>query len=278
MDISFSVIPSECSIGSERYILDEFTGQGPWKGNISKKGFISRLKSSAFRDDLKKIIFSGRFKFGMINPVTDPYWFDCYRITGCSTKGYNNKDLGDLVRQQYNDNITEMVYESSLEILLDIISKDPQARWSLIRDKREYGVLETFLSHPLGMPGSDIMYPAVEGPTSLYGASPLFYGMFIHFLRMMIKEKKVLTVEQAVRKITSLPAEKVFGIRDRGVIKEGAFADLVLLDFQRLKENEDYSSPHKTPAGIEYVFVNGRPVCKKSRFTGVRAGKVLRNN
>jgi N-acyl-D-aspartate/D-glutamate deacylase len=278
IDISFSVIPSEYSIGSEKYILDEFMSKKPWKGNMKKEEFISKLKDIDFREDMKRTILSGRFKFGMINPVTDPYWFDCFRITGCINKEYINKDLGEIVRHKYNNNTIEMVYNRSIDILFIILGEDPQAKWSFIKDKREYGVLETFLNHPLGMPGSDIMYPGALESVPLYGTSPLFYGMFIHFLRVMVKEKKVFTLEEAVRKITSLPAEKVFGIRDRGVIKRGAYADLVLMDFKNLRENEDCKHPHKTPDGIEYVFVNGKAVCKKNTPTGIRPGKVLRNN
>ena len=75
-----------------------------------------------------------------------------------------------------------------------------------------------------------------------------------------------------------MPAEKVFGIKDRGVIKKGMYADIVLMDFDKLIENEDYKDPHKTPKGIEFVFVNGKAVCRENNFTGMRPGKVLRNN
>ena len=112
---------------------------------------------------------------------------------------------------------------------------------------------------------------------SFYGLAPLFYGMFIHFLRIMVKEKKVLSLEEAIMKITSFPAQNILRIKDRGVIKEGAYADIVMMDFDKLRENEDFRKPYKTPEGIKHVFVNGKIVCENGAYIGIKAGKVLRN-
>ena len=271
IDISYNVLPSEYSIGSEAYIINEFMNKPYWKNNFSKEEFISKLGDKNFKKSISDTIISGEFKFGMINPVTDPYWFDCYRITKCKNKKYEGKVLGEIIREKYYNNIINMVYNESLNLLFDI----------LIKDKREYGVLEEFLRHPLGIPGSDTLLSLppninMDIPKSFYGISPLFYGMFIHFLRIMVKEKKVLSLKEAIMKITSFPAKKVLIITDRGVIKKGAYADIVMMDFDKLRENEDFRKPHKTPEGIKNVFVNGKIVCENGTYIGKKAGKVLR--
>ena len=80
-----------------------------------------------------------------------------------------------------------------------------------------------------------------------------------------------------MRKATSLPAETL-GIRDRGVLTEGAYADLVVFDLEALQENTDFRNPAQAPQGIQYVLVNGQVVYEHGTHTGARPGKVLRHS
>jgi N-acyl-D-aspartate/D-glutamate deacylase len=89
-----------------------------------------------------------------------------------------------------------------------------------------------------------------------------------------VRERQVIALEEAVRKMTSLPAAQL-GIADRGVIRDGAPADLVLFDPARVRDTATYQSPHAFPEGIPHVLVNGVPVVRDSKVTGERPGQIL---
>ena len=99
-------------------------------------------------------------------------------------------------------------------------------------------------------------------------------GTFPRVLGLYVREKHWLTLPEAVRKMTSLPAQRL-GWKDRGVIREGAFADLVLFDPQTVIDRSTFAKPFELPAGIEKVFVNGEVVWDAGKPTGARPGRVL---
>jgi N-acyl-D-amino-acid deacylase len=92
-----------------------------------------------------------------------------------------------------------------------------------------------------------------------------------------VVEEAVITLEHAIRSMTSLPAQ-VYRMPDRGQIRPGAAADLVVFDLARVREKATYAQPHQLSEGMVHVFVNGRPAVKDGAFTGERAGRVLRRN
>jgi N-acyl-D-amino-acid deacylase len=100
-------------------------------------------------------------------------------------------------------------------------------------------------------------------------------GTFPRVLGLYVREKHWLTLPEAIRKMTSLPAKRV-GWKDRGIIREGAFADLVLFNPNTVIDRSTFSSPFALPAGIEKVFVNGTLVWSSDKPTGARPGRVLR--
>jgi N-acyl-D-amino-acid deacylase len=99
-------------------------------------------------------------------------------------------------------------------------------------------------------------------------------GTFPRVLGLYVREKHWLTLPEAVRKMTSLPAQRL-GWKDRGVVREGAFADLVLFDPQTVIDRSTFAKPFELPAGIEKVFVNGEVVWDAGKSTGARPGRVL---
>jgi N-acyl-D-aspartate/D-glutamate deacylase len=104
---------------------------------------------------------------------------------------------------------------------------------------------------------------------------PRSYGTFPRVLGEYVREQRVLTLAHAVHKMTGLPARRL-GLRDRGVIRPGAQADLVVLDPGRVADLATYGDPHRYPVGIEHVLVNGRLVIRDGEHTGVLPGRVLR--
>jgi len=276
MDISYNVIPSEHSVGFESSILNVFFAQSlnlpRWLKRMRPREFAARLKSGDFRNKVRCLIYSGKLKFQMIHPITDPYWMDCYEVLRCRRRAYVGKTIWQIAKQRQPDHTIDAVYTESINVLFDIIAHDPDATWALIKDKRESGCLPVFLQHPRGIPCSDVHAKPGDSPV----ASPTEYNIFPMFLQKMVKEKHVLSLETAIHKITSFPAKRVFGLSDRGILKPGAFSDIVLLDFEKLKVYDDFRRPTKSPAGIRCVIINGHIACKNGVLSADRRGKVLR--
>jgi N-acyl-D-amino-acid deacylase len=104
---------------------------------------------------------------------------------------------------------------------------------------------------------------------------PRFYGTYPRILGKYVREEKILTLEQAIRKMTSFPAQTL-GLLDRGLIREGMWADLVVFDSNTIIDKATYHDPHQYPDGIHYVIVNGEIVVKNKKHTLVKSGKILR--
>lgn len=107
------------------------------------------------------------------------------------------------------------------------------------------------------------------------GFHPRLCGSFPRFLRYYVKEKKVIPLEKAISHMSYLPAKRL-GLKDRGLIQEGAWADLVLFDWERIKDKATYLQPNEYAEGVEYLFVNGRMVIKEGEFTEERPGICIR--
>jgi N-acyl-D-aspartate/D-glutamate deacylase len=123
------------------------------------------------------------------------------------------------------------------------------------------------------MVGTDGVAIAPDGPLGRFAVHPRYYGTFPRVLGRYTREEGLLDLPTAIRKMTSLPADR-FGLARRGRIEEGAFADLVLLDADVIADRATFERPHAFPTGIELVVVNGRVVWDGAR--GERAGRVLR--
>ncbi|MBE9506101.1 MAG: amidohydrolase family protein, partial [Chloroflexi bacterium] len=94
-------------------------------------------------------------------------------------------------------------------------------------------------------------------------------------LGQIVRDERIMSLEQAIRKMTSFPAQR-FGLRDRGLIREGMKADLVVFDPETVSGVATYAKPRQFPLGIEYVFVNGQLVIEQGRHTGALPGVPIR--
>jgi dihydroorotase/N-acyl-D-amino-acid deacylase len=133
------------------------------------------------------------------------------------------------------------------------------------------GDVERIMRHPLTMIASDgrLTQPGEGEP------HPRSYGTFPRVLARYVRERHVLTLEQAIHKMTGMPAARL-GLEGRGRVGTGMFADLVIFDPATIADRATFDSPHQYPAGIDYVLVNGALAVDGGRFTGARAGRVLR--
>jgi len=133
--------------------------------------------------------------------------------------------------------------------------------------------VEYILKHPLSMVSSD-------GSITKFGEGkphPRFYGTFPRVISRYVRERRVLVLEEAVKKMTSMPAWKL-RIWDRGIIRPTMKADLVVFDYWQIKDTATFENPHNYPEGIKYVIVNGKIVVEDGVHTGVRSGSVLKKN
>jgi len=128
--------------------------------------------------------------------------------------------------------------------------------------------LPRFVRHPVGMVGTDSTFLG-EKP------SPRTYGSFPRILGQFVRDEHLLSLEEAVRKMTGAPAARL-GLTDRGLLRDGFWADLVIFDPARVRSNATYNEPRRYPDGIEYVTVNGTLVVDGNVHTGATPGRALR--
>lgn len=125
------------------------------------------------------------------------------------------------------------------------------------------------------MIGSDSGCRDHYGPLSQGRPHPRTFGTFARVLGQHVREEKLLDLPTAIRKMTGDPCRR-FGIKDRGLIKPGFFADLVLFDPDRVKDTATYEEPIRYPEGVRYVLVNGVVTVEEGDHTHARAGKVIK--
>lgn len=135
--------------------------------------------------------------------------------------------------------------------------------------------VETVLSHPLVMIGSDGYVQAPVGPAAFTKPHPRSYGAYARVLDYYVRQRKLFDLPTAVKKMTSMPADQI-GLGNRGRLARGLKADLVVFDAAGLEDRATFADPHRYPAGIAYVLVNGVVVVEQGRHTGARPGRVLR--
>ena len=130
------------------------------------------------------------------------------------------------------------------------------------------------LRQPFVSIGSDGTAVKTEGPLARGNPHPRYYGTFPRVLGRYVREEKVLTLEDAVRKMTSANAAKARQL-DRGILRPGQWADVTVFNPTTIIDHATFEQPHQYSTGIEYVFVNGALVLEKGRHTGARPGMVL---
>jgi N-acyl-D-amino-acid deacylase len=287
-DISFDVIVSNNSIGARALIINEFLLTRlqtlGWLREFNKKEFIEQIKEKAIREKIKEQHQKGELKLGMIHTKADPYWMRKFKILICKNETYLEKTIDDIAIKQN---------KHPLDVIFDIIIEDPDTEWAQIGDDRavnEYS-LPVYLKSPFGMPCTDggILPPVNLSeermemlkkviPEEWHNALniPIHYGMYANYIDVFVKKKKVLSLEQAIKKATSDVARR-FGLKDRGILKPNKYADILIFDYNKIKMTGDFLNPRQAPEGIKYVLVNGQLTYKNNNHTNVKAGKILRH-
>ena len=162
-----------------------------------------------------------------------------------------------------------------VDLLLDILIEE-RLRIGAIFSSMSEANLQRFLSLPCCMIGTDSSARSSGGPTHKGKPHPRGFGSFPRFLGTYVRSRGLMDMSEAVHKITMLPAA-TFGIHKRGVLKKGAYADIVVFDHQSINDRATFAEPFLRPEGIHYVVVNGEPALWEGEQTGARAGKILRH-
>jgi len=182
-------------------------------------------------------------------------------------KHYQGKTI-----QQLSEEFGMNGYETSVKILLDAENQVMMMGFGM-----EEKSTEKILAHPLVMISSDAGSHAPYPPMNREIAHPRAYGTFPRAIAKYVRERKICSLEEMIKKMTSMPANKL-GFNDRGRIAEDKFADIVIFDYEKIQDRATFTEPHQYPDGIPYVIVNGEVVISNYDHTGAMPGKVLRSN
>jgi len=230
-----------------------------WARQGTTKDFIARLKDPNLDEKLRTYSRGQGEKLGSWENV---------RI--CSVATDKNRHLeGKNILEAAADAGMD-TYDFMRELLIE---EENQVGMITFMMKEEN--LQRILAHPLVSIGSDGSAVAPYGILNKGKPHPRYYGTFPRVLGKYVREEKIMTLPEAIRKMTSVPADK-FGFSGRGRISEGYFADLVIFDPGRVIDRATFEDPHQYPEGIEYVVVNGQVAVEGGETTGALAGRILK--
>ncbi len=195
------------------------------------------------------------------------YWENIYiaSVSSARNKWMEGKSIADI--SHHKDS-------APVDMLIKILIEE-NLRVGAIFSSMSEDNLRRFLSLPYVMIGTDSSARSATGPTCKGKPHPRGFGSFPRFLGRYVRDNSLMTLREAIYRITLLPAE-TFGIHKRGVLKKGAFADIVIFDHKNITDRATFDEPFLHSEGIYYVFVNGNPAIWEGKLTGTQAGRILR--
>ena len=194
--------------------------------------------------------------------------FDTFVISYVKTEA-NQEVVGKSVEEIASDR-----GQDPHETFLSLIEQEDNQVGCVLHNMVEKDV-RYFLSHPLAMIGSDGNAISPTGVHSHERPHPRFYGTYPRILGRYVREQSLMSLEDAVRKMTGMPAERL-RLKDRGVIKEGMTADLAIFNADEVIDRSTFEDPHQLSHGMSHVLVNGQPIISDGISTGALPGKVVR--
>jgi N-acyl-D-aspartate/D-glutamate deacylase len=260
-DIRSNVYPYTAGQNNLRAIVP------PWAHDGGNAKMVARLKDPSLRPRLKKDILNGL-----------PNWYNHYLAVGGDwsamllvnlkapkNKPFIGKRMSDLIAARGGDPVDDL-----LDVLIEEGGSVPTVYFHHSEPDMQFALKQPFTS--IGSDGSAI---SPEGPRGKTMPHPRSYGTFPRVLGRYVRELHTITIEDAVRKMTSMNAEKI-NITERGYIKVGYAADITVFDPATVADKATFVQPHQYPVGIPYVIVNGQVVLDDGKHTGALPGKVIR--
>lgn len=188
--------------------------------------------------------------------------------------GFRLDSLNELYRGKRLDEVASIHGKNADETVIDLIIEDRSTVAAIYFLQSEDNV-QKILQLPYVSFGSDGASLSDNEIFADWGTHPRAYGTFARVLGKYVREEKALTLEEAIRKLTSLPASNL-KIQNRGQLKPGFFADIVIFNPDTIRDHATFENPHQYATGVEHVFVNGILVLDRGMHTGATPGRVIR--
>lgn len=241
----------------------------PWAHEGGRGELVKRLKDSKLRERMKRDIKRG--SDGWYNHYT-AVGGDWSRMLVSGNNQYRGLTMDRVMslRTQGRKNV------DLLDELFDLLIEEGGSVGTVYAHHEESD-MNLVLSQPWCSVGSDGSAYSIEGPLRRGNPHPRNFGTFPRVLGFYVRERKLLALEDAVRKITSLNAAKI-GIGDRGLLKRGYFADVTIFDADKIIDRATYTEPFQYNEGVEFVIVNGEVVLERGNHTGARPGRTIRKH
>jgi N-acyl-D-amino-acid deacylase len=246
--ISFDVYPYT-NTGSVLYTL-----LPAWVAEGGKRVMLHRLKDPATRAKAVLEMKESDFEYENVEIAISPI-----------DKTLTRRKITEIARSH-----GQSVEEAIVDIL---IASEGRVITSI--EALNVGNVAKAIAHPLAIIATNGSGYDVEHSKTGEMIHPRSFGTFIKVLKKYVLEDDVLTFEDAVRKMTSFPAEK-FGISGRGLLKEGYFADVLVLNGQKLEASSSPENPYRYSKGVEYSFVNGKMAVEEGEYIGVKNGRIIK--
>jgi len=240
-----------------------------WAHEGGAEKLLERLRSPETREklkrEMKKTLYPS-YQHWIAVGAWDKIWL------AVSTKN------PDLVGKNFEE-IGKIRGQDSLDAIFDILLEEGKELYdvSMVGIQHSEEDVKELLRHEICMIGSDGEVLSTVGPLRKMKRHPRCFGCYPNILQKFVREENVIALEEAIRKMTSFPAQKL-GIRDRGMIQEGMWADIAIFNPKTIRDKATIENSSVYPEGIEYVLVNGQIVVEKNEHMGVLSGKVLRHS
>jgi len=238
----------------------------PWAHDGGDAKLIERLKDPATRARIRKDMMTPSREW-------DNEWQEIPGPESVLIGVVQNPQLLPLQGKTLAD-IAKMWNKDPMDALFDLLIED-----KAYTDVAVFGMAEPDVALVLQQPwvsiDNDSSGTSPEGILGLEHPHPRAYGTFPRVLRKYVREEKKLSLEDAIRKFSALPAQRM-RFTDRGVLKAGMWADMVIFDPATIRDLATFDNPNQLSQGMDYVLVDGVPVIDQGRMTGARPGKVLR--
>ena len=238
----------------------------PWAHEGGIERLLERLHDGELRQKMREDIEKGIP--GWENFAGELGWESIYisRVKSDENKPLEGMNLAEITKLRGDpDPITS---------LFEVLSEEEGAAGMILFSMNEDDI-KRIMRHPVHMVGTDSGSMSPTGYMSRGKPHPRGYGSYPKILGRYVREMGVLRLEDAVRKMTSMPAQR-FGLLDRGLLRPGMCADIVVFNPDTVMDRATYQDPHQFPEGIEYVLVNGKVAVDGGKYSPVLAGRTLR--
>ncbi|MGA2809037.1 MAG: D-aminoacylase [Terracidiphilus sp.] len=238
----------------------------PWAHDGGDAKLIERLKNPAIRARIRKELLTPGGGW-------DNEWQEIPSPDAILIAVVENHDLAPLQGKRLSE-VAALWNEDPIDAMCDLLIKDKAFTEVAVFGMSEPDVLLALQQSWVSI-DNDSQGTSPEGLLGEEHPHPRAYGTFPRILRKYVREEHALTLEDAIRKFTALPAEQM-RLTDRGVLKQGMWADVVIFDPETIRDLATYEQPNQLSKGMDYVLVNGVAVIAEGKMTGALPGKVLR--